>query len=467
MALLPTLAAQIFERMDVEGISKGLQEQSKRVAPILEYVKELDDAEQRELERQENERKEAEVHEREVQDAEKAAEAGHEMPGAELGEDTNDAEDVTPTATKGAADKADEAQLKKVLQEEQEGASEIRAEESGADAGDTTLRAASAAPGAPAQGAEKRVFEDVPAPISSGARLPPAVAEQPTTEYEVSRGSTQRPSQEEIDASVAKFEEERRATKVMLWNQIKDKSLSRLITSLYTLALLALQTHIQLNLIGRRTYISSLEANVRDDSDGHRVELQGPGVDGNEDEEQARTTDRQYLTCSWWFLHNGWKVVAERVEAAVAAEVAEMPLRTLLSATHFRELVQSIRSRVEENRGGPAHGYADVLLPSKAYAEVEMLRQSGAVDSAEGVTPQLRQLLDETNDYIDSPDFARVIDSSLNRVFEHFYEALAPSFSNGAVETLLLFAKVLPLVAQQAQVVCHSSPNEYVDVRTC
>ena len=194
MAPLPTLAAQIFERMDVEGISKGLQEQSKRVAPILEYVKELDDAEQRELERQENERKEAEVHEREVQDAEKAAEAGHEMPGAELGEDTNDAEDVTPTATKGAADKADEAQLKKVLQEEQEGASEIRAEASGADAGDTTLRAASAAPGAPAQGAEKRVFEDVPAPISSGARLPPAVAEQPTTEYEVSRGSTQRPS---------------------------------------------------------------------------------------------------------------------------------------------------------------------------------------------------------------------------------------------------------------------------------
>ncbi|WFD35274.1 peroxin [Malassezia cuniculi] len=462
MALLPTLAAQIFERMNVEGISKELQVQSKRVAPILEYIKEIDEAEQREAMRVENERLEAERLDKERRDAEQRE---AEQRARQAAENTNADGEQGDIGTAGATDASADVSA---------GVSAADASAADASAADASAADASAADAPAADASSKdgefapadpqkqdRMFEQPPPPIHEKSSLTDADADAASGTNSLAK----RPSQAEIDASVAAFEDERRAIKVKLWNQIKITSLSRLITSLYALALLALQTHIQLNLIGRRTYISSLEATVRDDPEQHhKIELHGPGVEAGEDDEQARTTDRQYLTCSWWFLHHGWKVIAERVEQAVADEAGEMPLRTLLSGTHLRELVQRIRERIEAGDGASStYGYEGVLLPAKPDLELEMLHQSGALYASESVSPQLRQLLDETNDYIDSPDFARVLGASLNRVFEQFHTALAPSFVSSTVETPLLLAKALPLIAQQAQVACHSSPNEYVD----
>ena len=477
MALLPTIAAQIFERMDVEGISKELQAQSKRVAPILEYVSELDEAERLEAERTEIERCEAErsAHEGSqrpngdgIEDTIEKGEHGGadasqaEKPAEEAAPAHADQEAPMKTPAEAPAETPTEPPTAKAVTEDPP-AREAQVEEHAPvspAAANQDVRAPKRAPEAvdlKRQRTFDRVFEASPPPISKSARLPPAT--QPLTPQFPAR-----PTQEEVDASVAAFEEERRATKLRLWNQIKLTSFSRLITSLYALALLALQTHIQLNLIGRRTYVSSLEAQARDDTEQHRIAIHGLGGDAGEEEEQAHTTDRQYLTCSWWFLHNGWKIIADRVETAVAAEVGDTPLRTLLSATHLREIVQRIRERIDLHRDEPAHGYSGVLLPTTAGAEVDMLRTSGAIDQPESVSGTLRQLLDETNDYIDSPDFATVLDASLDRVFDMFYSALAPSFGTpGIAETPLLLAKALPLIAQQAQAACYSSPNEYAN----
>lgn len=105
---------------------------------------------------------------------------------------------------------------------------------------------------------------------------------------------------------------------------------TRTITSLYVLTLLTLQTHIQLNLLGRSTYVTSVVSSVgaglsADPTSTIQVE--------NDDEtdlenglkehkivragEISKETERMYLTFSWWLLHEGWKEVSARVKIAV------------------------------------------------------------------------------------------------------------------------------------------------------
>lgn len=135
-------------------------------------------------------------------------------------------------------------------------------------------------------------------------------------------------------------------TRAELWNQIKifcastmscfelllilavtcRTAFTRTITSLYVLTLLTLQTHVQLNLLGRASYVSSvvstlpststpgqLSATYDDDLElalyAEKAQLDAIGL--------SKDTERKYLTFSWWLLHRGWKVVGARVRSAV------------------------------------------------------------------------------------------------------------------------------------------------------
>ena len=112
----------------------------------------------------------------------------------------------------------------------------------------------------------------------------------------------------------------------------------RTVTSLYLLALLSLQTHIQLNLLGRHNYIESvheqasppintLESLLSSFDDEKLAESilggNAPGEDaGTAGKAIDAATERQYLTFSWWFLQKGWRKISERIEGATA-EVLE------------------------------------------------------------------------------------------------------------------------------------------------
>lgn len=105
---------------------------------------------------------------------------------------------------------------------------------------------------------------------------------------------------------------------------------TRTITSLYLLTLLTLQTHVQLNLLGRASYVSSVIAALppspspdpltRGMNFDEDLELALYGAREEKDASQvgvSKRTEREYLTFSWWLLHRGWKIVAERVKRAV------------------------------------------------------------------------------------------------------------------------------------------------------
>lgn len=118
-------------------------------------------------------------------------------------------------------------------------------------------------------------------------------------------------------------------TKAEIWNEIKILSFTRTITTLYLLVLLSLQSHIQLNLIGRSSYLSSLVASTTGQTDFERDfnferDLEAGTSDGRRKRRAGVMTEgesRIYLSFSWYLLHVGWKALAERVREAVEIEV--------------------------------------------------------------------------------------------------------------------------------------------------
>lgn len=96
-----------------------------------------------------------------------------------------------------------------------------------------------------------------------------------------------------------------------------------------------MQTHIQLNLLGRYNYVNSVyeqawqsatsgsngHADILDDEElARRLKAELNGIQEEEDPNANRRidgyTEQQYLSCTWWLLWKGWKDISERVRIA-------------------------------------------------------------------------------------------------------------------------------------------------------
>jgi hypothetical protein len=135
--------------------------------------------------------------------------------------------------------------------------------------------------------------------------------------------------------------------------------------------------------------------------------------------------------------------------------------------------------------------FASALFPESEENELEVLKQGGIPSSEVALTDELRELLDETLDFVDSSDFAAVESAILENLFRTFFSALEPSFCDPATPDALVdsaelngrsflhprlqritevvdkttkLATLLPAVAKQSHLIFHGLPNEYIDV---
>jgi peroxin-3 len=112
--------------------------------------------------------------------------------------------------------------------------------------------------------------------------------------------------------------------------------------------LLTLFTRIQLNLLGRRNYLSSVVSLASHPPNESTISLENHDDDtleqayGNDFE-----TNRRYLTFSWWLLHRGWKDLMTKVEAAVKEVFGPLSPREDITLEKFSELVQEVRKKIE------------------------------------------------------------------------------------------------------------------------
>lgn len=114
------------------------------------------------------------------------------------------------------------------------------------------------------------------------------------------------------------------------------------------LSLLTLFTRIQLNLLGRRSYLSSVISLASPPQDSGVISLEDHDDEsmtyafGNDFE-----TNRRYLTFSWWLLHRGWKDLMEKVKAAVIEVYGQMNPREDVTPDRLSVMTLAVRKLVE------------------------------------------------------------------------------------------------------------------------
>lgn len=142
-------------------------------------------------------------------------------------------------------------------------------------------------------------------------------AQQQAEAVEVS--ATQLPTTVEKDETTAAID---RRVKLELWNELKIMSFTRTITALYSLTFLTLLTQVQLNLLGRFTYVSSVVALTNTTDAAYRIE--SPSAKGSLSSTNGLLdfqTEKKYLTFSYWLLHEGWRRWNEKVQEVVESVI--------------------------------------------------------------------------------------------------------------------------------------------------
>ncbi|PKS09976.1 hypothetical protein jhhlp_004600 [Lomentospora prolificans] len=274
-----------------------------------------------------------------------------------------------------------------------------------------------------------------------------------------------------------------RKTKRQLWDDLTISSVSRAFTLIYTLALLTLLTRVQLNLLGRRSYLSSV-VTLATGSAQATISLE----DNDEiDPDQVYGSDfemnRKYLTFSWWLLNKGWVGIMQRVEGAVKEAFGHLSPRDNLTFETFSELTLKVRKIIEG--ATPEERYKakwlEYVLPPRDMEDF-VIKESGVIESSTGpaIPPALRRLLDETADLVESPSFSHVLtlllDSGFSYLVDEKVATLAFEQSNPTTTTItatatdsepsptkaILLPKILSVLTRQARVIGNGMPNEYL-----
>lgn len=277
-------------------------------------------------------------------------------------------------------------------------------------------------------------------------------------------------------------------------------------------------TRIQLNLLGRRSYLSSV-VSLATGSNSAAISLENHDDDNST---QAYGDDfevnRKYLTFSWWLLNKGWGDVMQRVEAAVRQVFGQTSPRDQLSFETFSSMTGQVRRLVEgtpstfsdpQQPGGPTTdktptSWLSFLLPPPDM-EDHVLRESGILDdsatsvtqtrdergreppsSSPASTASLRRLLDETSDLVESPTFTHVLTQILDAGFSTLLEdklatsafdlpppqpsspppaqvtSSSPELRELRATRKVLLPKCLSVLTRQAHAIGNGVPNEYL-----
>lgn len=252
-----------------------------------------------------------------------------------------------------------------------------------------------------------------------------------------------------------------RKSKAQLWNEIKVSSITRSFTLLYTLSLLTLLTRIQLNLLGRLNYLSSIISPTRPSPPerANSISLEdndNPGSPGRPTLGNDFETNRRYLAFTWFLLNKGYAELLTQAQGAVTEVFSTISPTQAISAARFSELTLEVRQKIEGSTMSErqAKNWLAYLLPPREEEE-DLLVKSGALTPPHSISPTssgdqrptmpstsktspsspnsgletrnspLRKLLDETADLIESPTFTRIHTLLLNSLFSHLDKNVA------------------------------------------
>ncbi|KAF3770548.1 peroxisomal assembly protein [Cryphonectria parasitica EP155] len=324
------------------------------------------------------------------------------------------------------------------------------------------------------------------------------------------------PASQTSEGEQAQQQDKPKRTKKQLWGDVTISSITRAFTLMYTLALLTMLTRIQLNLLGRRSYLSSV-VSLAAGSNNAAISLE------NKDDDNATEAygddfevNRKYLTFSWWLLNKGWVDVMQQVETAVRQVFGQMSPRDQVTFDSFSQMTKQVRRLVEgpslqeqqqqqqQQTVGGTTKWLPFLLPPQDMEDF-VLKESGILDdsatsqtqlterepSSPASAASLRRLLDETSDIVESPTFTHVLTQILDAGFSVLLDkklaegpfdlpppqpssppaaaqilinvdGISPELQILRQERKVLLPKCLSTLTRQAHYIGIGMPNEYL-----
>ncbi|KAA8916542.1 hypothetical protein TRICI_001308 [Trichomonascus ciferrii] len=325
----------------------------------------------------------------------------------------------------------------------------------------------------------KRGEKRAPAASVAASDLP---SETSINSSSVSAEHQPQPQQNDDTATVAVQERQEggegttKKTKTQLWKELKIESLTRAFTLIYTNALLVFFTRLQLNILGRKNYVVSVIrlAEKRASNQIAMEDLEGGSELAFEEEELQ--INRMYLTFSWWLLNKGWVSLSERIQDAVVGVFDSINPRTDLSLAEFSDLIGKVQYRIDHRAGDDENNnFLNNLLPPSEL-ESYVLAQAPVTD-ANGVPVTLssveegplRKLLDETADFIESPNAVDVIHKLVHSGLSVFVSKVSSLYPTCGEEVTIpgrvKLASILANVTRQTTTMTGGTPfdpNEYI-----
>ncbi|QLQ80915.1 hypothetical protein HG537_0E02700 [Torulaspora globosa] len=260
----------------------------------------------------------------------------------------------------------------------------------------------------------------------------------------------------EIDNSMGKLEGKSQKTKAELWNELKTKSLIKMVTISYTISALLLLTRLQLNILTRREYLeTAIKAAVEKESglsDGKSVvgwiwglwkgndtkSTVTEAIDDSKTKPAAVSknsyiNEQAFLSLSWWLLNRGWQDFETIVEENVEKQFGQLNPRDTLSITEFSEkLTEVFRDTNKQlfpdatNEQNDTGKLQTILLP-RPDLEDFVLKQTldpEAFNILNQDKTVFGQLIIETAKCLESTVSSIVLETLVNESFQYIMEQI-------------------------------------------
>ncbi|EEQ41736.1 putative peroxisomal biogenesis factor [Clavispora lusitaniae] len=173
-------------------------------------------------------------------------------------------------------------------------------------------------------------------------------------------------------------------SKLELWQDLKVKSITRMLTLIYASSGLLLLTRLQLNILARKSYLESA------------IAIAGGSVPPASKDSFNYFIEQSYLSLSWWLLNNGWVDMADHIERLVETKFKDINPKTELSVDTFTIMLSEINSEMFSDGGALV---ARSIFPIDYGKLVDTLMNTNPelVNELENKDSNLVKLVNETN----------------------------------------------------------------------
>ncbi|QBM86894.1 peroxin-3 [Metschnikowia aff. pulcherrima] len=173
-------------------------------------------------------------------------------------------------------------------------------------------------------------------------------------------------------------------SKLQLWDDLKVKSISRVLALIYSSSGLLLLTRLQLNILARKSYLELA------------IVMAGGSPQAGTQNSYEYFIEQSYLSLSWWLLNHGWLQISDRIESLVESKFIQISPKTELTMETFSLLLSEVNIEVMENKESPI---LHLVFPVRYEDLIETLMNTNPelVNELENKDLNLVKLINETN----------------------------------------------------------------------